>query len=305
MRTILFLFLDGVGLGKSDPEINPFSKGEMPNLRAVLGGRRLLAESVPLETERATLLALDANLGVSGLPQSATGQATLLNGKNVPAEIGNHYGPKPNQAVAQIVSEDNLFQKLIQAGLETAYLNAFPPSYFEGIASGRRLHGTIALAARRAGVPLRTLQDLRREQAVSADFTALGWRERLKLADAPVITPRQAGERLAYLAHEVNFALFEFWLTDYAGHSQDMQAALDLLATFDQAFGGLVENWRDETGLIVLTSDHGNLEDLSTRRHTENPVPCLVIGAPELRQAFAAGLNDLTDVAPAVIQFFT
>jgi 2,3-bisphosphoglycerate-independent phosphoglycerate mutase len=304
-KTLLFLFLDGVGLGKADPGINPFTLAKMPTLQALLGGRRIVSESVPLETEKATLLALDAGLGVSGLPQSATGQATLLNGKNVPAEIGNHYGPKPNPAVAQIVAESNLFKQLIQAGLSTAYLNAFPPSYFAAIASGRRLYGTIALAAAQAGVPLRTLEDLRKEQAVSADFTAQGWRDRLKLPDAPLVTPSQAGERLARLAQEVNFALFEYWLTDYAGHAQDMPAALDLLAMFDQVFGALVEHWRDEDGLIVLTSDHGNLEDLSTRRHTANPVPCLIVGAPELRRPFAANLHDLTDITPAILHFFT
>jgi 2,3-bisphosphoglycerate-independent phosphoglycerate mutase len=57
----------------------------------------------------------------------------------------------------------------------------------------------------------------------------------------------------------------------------------------------------------LLTSDHGNLEDLSTRRHTANPVPALLIGAPAYRNAFATLLKgrdqDLTIVAPAILQF--
>ena len=91
MKRLLFFFLDGVGLGKADPIINPFAAATMPTLERLLGGKKLTLESVPLESKRATLLALDATLGVAGLPQSATGQATLLNGKNVPAVIGNHY----------------------------------------------------------------------------------------------------------------------------------------------------------------------------------------------------------------------
>lgn len=98
---ILFIFLDGVGLGVDDPEINPFAGIEMPVLQELLGGRKLLAASAPFEGDRATLIALDASLGVKGLPQSATGQAVLLTGINVPAEIGEHYGPKPNPAVAK------------------------------------------------------------------------------------------------------------------------------------------------------------------------------------------------------------
>lgn len=54
----------------------------------------------------------------------------------------------------------------------------------------------------------------------------------------------------------------------------------------------------------MLTSDHGNLEDLSTRRHTANPVPGLVIGAPALRARFTRELNDLTDVTPHILELF-
>jgi bisphosphoglycerate-independent phosphoglycerate mutase (AlkP superfamily) len=50
----------------------------------------------------------------------------------------------------------------------------------------------------------------------------------------------------------------------------------------------------------MITSDHGNLEDLSTRRHTKNPVPALLIGSTYLREQFTKNLKTLTDVAPAI-----
>jgi 2,3-bisphosphoglycerate-independent phosphoglycerate mutase len=160
------------------------------------------------------------------------------------------------------------------------------------------------LAAARAGVPLRTLDDLRQGNAISADFTAIAMRDRLKLPDIPVISPQEAGLRMAKLAQSVNFALFEYWLTDYAGHGQEMQAALALLSTLDEVLAALMDQWNDEQGLIIITSDHGNLEDLSTRRHTDNPVPCLIVGAPELRHTFSAQLHDLTGITPAILRFF-
>lgn len=304
MKHFLFLFLDGVGLGDDDPQTNPFARAAMPALQNLLGGRRLVQGHAPLHTERATLLALDASLGVPGLPQSATGQATLINGKNVPAAIGGHYGPKPNPPVAEIVSQENLFKSLKKRGLSVAFLNAFPPGYFEAIASGRRLYGTIALGASRAGVPLRTLEDLEEGRAVSADFSGQGLRERLGLKRVPVISLSEAGRRLSRLAQEHDFSLFEYWLTDYAGHGQDLEAACRLLEEFDRALGALLADWDDEAGLILITSDHGNLEDMSTRRHTSNPVPGLIVGSPQLRLPFAEGLNDLTDIAPAVLKFF-
>jgi hypothetical protein len=299
---ILFLFLDGVGLGADDPAINPFAHAHLPMLNALLGERRMVSGSAPLENGRASLLALDACLGVSGLPQSATGQAALLTGENVPALLGYHYGPKPNPEVATFLTDGSLFSRLREAGQQSAYLNAFPPGYFQAIASGRRLHAAIALAAHHAGLPLRTIEDLHNGQAISADFTAQGWRDRLSLPDTPVISPQEAGRRLAALAAGYDFSLFEYWLSDYAGHGQDMAAACNLLETFDQVLSGLLEAWDDQSGLILLTSDHGNLEDLSTRRHTMNPVPALMIGAPQRRREFARQLQDLTHVAPAILR---
>src|SRR5690554_2374450 len=121
----LFLFMDGIGFGEHDPASNPFAAAKTPNLDALLGGARLLKGSPPLETERASLLALDAGLGVPGLPQSATGQASLVTGRNVPQLVGEHYGPKPNKPVAAIVQEDNLFMQLAQRGYRSTLLNAY------------------------------------------------------------------------------------------------------------------------------------------------------------------------------------
>lgn len=300
----LFLFLDGVGLGPDTPD-NPFTQAHMPNLLNLLGGQRLILGSLPIESQRATLVALDVCMGVAGLPQSATGQATLLTGVNVPAMLGYHYGPKPNLTVTEFLRNDNLFIGLQDNGRRVALLNAYPPSYFEAIESGRRMFSVIPLAVTSAGISLKTIDDLFAGQALSADFTGQGWRDRLGFAETPVLTPHQAGEHLAFLAQDYDFAFFEFWPSDYAGHHQDMDAARSILETFDQVLAGLLASWDDQKGVILLTSDHGNMEDLSTRRHTRNPVPALVIGSPHLREAFSFSLHDLTGVAPAILQLFT
>jgi hypothetical protein len=298
---LLFLFLDGVGLGADDPNINPLVRAEMPNLRALLGGNPLVAASAPLETERATLVALDASLGVEGLPQSATGQAVLLTGVNIPKEIGTHYGPKPNPAVAAYLQNGKtLFSWLRASGKTAALLNAYPPRYFHGIDSGRRLYSSVPLALTNAGFPLFTKDDLYAGRALSADFTGQGWHTMLGFTDAPTFSPHDAGRKTAELALQYDFAFFEYWASDYAGHKQNMDAACALLASFDGVLGGLLHAWDDTRGLILLTSDHGNLEDLSTRRHTDAKVPGLVIGSKAAREKFVEGLTDLTGIAPAI-----
>lgn len=295
---LLFIFLDGIGLGENNPDTNPFARAKMPHLNQLLDGRSLLKDAAPFHGEYASLLAIDPAVGVSGLPQSATGQAILLTGINIPAELGYHYGPKPNPEVAGFLKEASLFSRITKEGKKAALLNAYPPRYFDGIDSGKRLYSSIPLAVINAGLPLFRHDDLFAGRALSADFTGEGWRTMLGFRDAPVLAADQAGRRLAALAGEYNFSLFEYWASDYAGHKQQMDHAIELMETFDAVLGGLIDAWED--GLILVTSDHGNMDDLSTRKHTDAPVPALVIGERDARAEFTHDLKDLTHIAPAI-----
>ncbi len=109
-----------------------------------------------------------------------------------------------------------------------------------------------------------------------------------------------AGGYLGAISRGYDFAFFEYWLTDYAGHGQDMERAVRLLEEFDVVLGGLLDGWR-EGDLLLVTSDHGNMEDLSTRRHTGNPVPLLLVGSADDRRVFA-DVVDLQGVAPAILK---
>jgi hypothetical protein len=298
---MLFLFLDGVGLGPDDPERNPFSAAEMPNLTALLEGRRLVEGSAPFAGARATLLAVDARLGVEGAPQSATGQAALLTGENVPSQVGEHYGPKPNAAVAEIVRRDNLFKQVLQRGGSAALLNGYPPRYFEAIESGVRLYSSIPLAATSAGLELMTVEDIQNGVAFSADFTGAGWSEQPGFPTIPTYDPAHAGRQLAQAAEQYDLAWFDFWPSDFAGHRGQMPEAVALLENLDGVLGGLVEAWDDRSDLIVVSSDHGNLEDLSKRGHTLNPVPAILIGPREMRRGLASELENLASFAPAIL----
>ncbi|MBV6402001.1 MAG: 2,3-bisphosphoglycerate-independent phosphoglycerate mutase [Anaerolineales bacterium] len=308
---VLFIFLDGIGLGEDNPETNPLARAKMPNLNALLGGRSLVKDSAPFDGEYASLIAIDAGVGVDGLPQSATGQAMLLTGKNISAELGYHYGPKPNPEVAAYLDGETLFSKCVAAGKRTALLNAYPPRYFQGIDSGKRLYSSIPLAVTNAGLELFTYEDLVAGRALSADFTGEGWRTMLGFPDAPVMNPREAGRKLISLAMDYDFSFFEYWASDYAGHKQQMETAVGLMEVFDGVLGGMMEGLEDEgkkvesgewkDGLLVLvTSDHGNMEDVSTRKHTDADVPLIVLGEKSAREEFMRGMTDVTHVAPGV-----
>src|SRR5689334_14406074 len=153
---ILLIFIDGIGLGEDNPAINPFAAANTPTLQALAGGKRWLRSTSRTESERAIFLPTDTRFGVEGRPQSASGQAVILTGRNVPAEIGEHYGPRPNPPIRAILAENNLFKELTAHGKTAALLDAYPPGFFQVINSGKRLRSSIQQAAHEGGIPMLT-----------------------------------------------------------------------------------------------------------------------------------------------------
>ncbi len=298
---VLLFFMDGVGLGGPDAAVNPFATAALPNLTALLGNDWYLAGRGPIRAGRASLAPTDTTLGVPGRPQSATGQTAILTGRNAPALVGEHYGPKPNQAVAGVIHQGTLFHEVVAAGGRAALLTPYPERYFEAVESGRRLYSAVPLAATSAGLALMDAGDLRAGRAVSPDFTGAGWRDFLGYEDMPVLSLAEAGQRIAAIAAGYDFSFFEHWPTDQAGHRGTLAEAVAHLEAIDGVLGGLLAAWDDAHGLLIITSDHGNLEEKGHRQHTQNPVPTILVG--EGHAALAGGIHDLTDIAPVVRRF--
>ncbi len=291
-------FMDGVGLGGPDADINPFVTAAMPHLSALLGEGWYLAERGRITTDRASLAPTDATLGLPGRPQSATGQATILTGRNVPQLVGEHYGPKPNPAVAEVIRRGTLFHEVTAAGGRAALITPYPERYFEAIESGRRLLSAVPLAATGAGLPLLGAAELRAGRAVSPDFTGAGWREHLGYDDIPLLSLPEAGRQIAAIAAGHDFSFFEHWPTDQTGHRGSLAEAVAHLEAVDAVLGGLLAAWDDARGLLIITSDHGNLEEKGHRQHTRNPVPTILVGRDHA--AYAPLIHDLTDIAGVV-----
>jgi hypothetical protein len=133
---VLVLFMDGVGLGDDDARVNPIAQADMPTVRGLLGGRRPVRANGGHTTRQATLLPLDAQMGVPGLPQSGTGQTTILTGVNAPALLGQHYGPYPNQPLRALLSNGNLFRELLEGGKPVAFANAYPDFFLGRLERG-------------------------------------------------------------------------------------------------------------------------------------------------------------------------
>jgi hypothetical protein len=240
----------------------------------------------------------DACLGVEGLPQSASGQTALLTGVNASKMLGRHLPGYPNEILRNVLRENSVFKRLTEAGLRAAFANAYRPLFFKLKETTRWRLSATTVSMLSAGLPFFSTDQLGEDKCLYHDFT----NEALiaRGIDAPRRTPDQAGRVLKKISDSYDFTLFEYFMTDRAGHSRDMETALAELRKLDAFVTSLLESIDTENTLLLLASDHGNIEDLSTRRHTLNPVPAIIIGNPDHRAQFSAGLSSLSDIAPAI-----
>jgi len=298
---VLFIFLDGVGIGPAEAELNPFLRARLPTLRDLLNHRIPVLDrgAEPGFGADAISVPLDPLMGVEGLPQSGTGQTALLTGENAAAMYGRHFGPWVPVPLRPLLVEKNVLSRAKAEGISCIFANAYP-SQFLRAAWTKRPSGP-ALAAHAAGLLTRHEENLARGDALSSEILNTAWRTRLGLVHLPEVTPEEAGRTLARITAQAGLTFFAHYSTDTAGHKRTMADAVAALERVDAFLGGLVPALPPQT-LLVLASDHGNIEDIS-QGHTLNPTFSLLLGpgAEEL----GAGLSRITDIPGLILRYLT
>ncbi len=299
---VLLIFVDGIGIGRNDPAVNPCFAGSYATLTKWCGGRMIHLEDMVRRNGASSVVPVDATLGVDGLPQSGTGQTALYTGVNAPRLIGKHFGPYVYSTLRPLLAEENIFRRLMGLGKSVCFANAYPHQYFEYLEHHPSRTTATALAWKSTGLPFNDHLALAAGRAVSADITNERW-GRLGYPHMPVISATEAGRRLAALSAVYDLVLYEFYYTDHAGHAQNMHEGIGHLGHLDALLGGVLEAYDGSSTTVVVTSDHGNLEDLSSKSHTRNPVPLFTAGRHH--RELADEIKDLTHVTPAIVQLLT
>jgi 2,3-bisphosphoglycerate-independent phosphoglycerate mutase len=283
---LLLLFFDGIGIGRPDPATNPF---------AAIGARRLGTLAGRPDPE-ARSVALDATLGVPGLPQSATGQTTLLTGVNAAAHAGRHLVGIPGPSLRPLLERESLFLKLTRAGLRATSANAYTPRHLTA-RRPRLSASTRALLA--AGLELRMWDEHGMAgTALFHDYTG-EWLARAGL-EGPGRDAAGAASILARLLVAHDFVFYEYFLTDLMAHRGSWEDQLAQAWRAEELVAAVLERIDLDRHTAVVTSDHGNLEDTSHSRHTLNPVPFLAWGRSA--DALSSGVREMTDVTPAILR---
>jgi len=268
--SILFLFIDGLGIGPDDAAVNPLLAACLPHL----------ASLVPIDM--------------------AAWRAGVYTGVNAAALLGRHKEGRPNKALRSILREYGLIPVLNRAGRRATFANAYTAAVIPPYLAGTTPMSCTSAMAYYGEGRFRTTADANGGAAVFFDLTGR-WARRRSGEDVRRRTPRDAGLTLGRLAAAYDFTLYEYFLTDFAGHRQNMERAVRYVEDIDAALGGVLDSFAPDRGLVVLTSDHGNVEDLGVRTHTTNAVPFFVTGAGH--REVAARCRSILDVAAACLAY--
>ena len=291
---MLFIFIDGLGIGTRGSH-NPLHLlgAEAEPLAAFEAGD---ANTIILD---GVMIPTDATLGVDGRPQSASGQTTILTGLNVPRLLGLHKHGFPNTAMRELLNGHSIFKQLTTLGVAPIiFANAYPPKFFT---TRPRWLAATTVAVNAAGLSFRTLDDVRAGNALYHD-----WSNEVLIEAGENVAPlnaEQAADVLVRLSQTSRFTLYEYFLTDRAGHAQDILQATTLIRKLARFVRRVVERIDLSRTTVIITSDHGNVEDLSTRTHTLNRVPTLAWGLH--RDVVRRQVRTLADITPAIIEILT
>ncbi len=287
--SVILIFVDGIGLGEKGEE-NPFTEYPHEAFEYMTEGQPFVGNLEPIRRDGHLFKPVDARLGVEGLPQSGTGQATLFSGANAARILGRHFGPYPHSEIKFLLKEQSLFHQAKEQGHSCYFMNAYPDVFFQRARKHHRWTCT-TLMARSAGVALNREEDVREGKALTAEIVNQIWRSRLKI-DLPEITAGEAADRVLEMSKEKDLILFEYFLTDKAGHAQDMKWAGRILTTLSTFLKRLIDTLPSEVSL-VMSSDHGNMENLSQKMHTLNDVPLFAKGPASKHLSEAESIEDI------------
>lgn len=304
LMKMIFVFLDGFGIGEPNDEKNPVYRANTPALDYILKNGKMMAT--------------DACLEVPGLPQSATGQTTIFTGVNASKVLGRHLHGQPTITLKNLINKNNLFMELIRRGLKVTNTNAYRSEYLNKMLDPNEKEvkpSVTTVMTLASGLNLRTMEEYKLGKGVYHDITGKILVESGYVEET--ISPEEAAQRLFNISKEYDFTMFEHFMTDIIGHKMDMTEAVSEIELVDRFLGELIKlvkldhldqqsiennSKESEDYVIFITSDHGNIEDITVKTHTFNKVPTVILGKAD--QIASVKIASLIDVMPAILNLF-
>ncbi len=213
-----------------------------------------------------------------------------------------------------------LFVPLAQYGIGYPMESAFPPE-----------HISYPLAKVISDAGLKQLHIAEKEKYAHVTYFFNGGTEKEFAGEDRIIIPSksvssydQKPEMSAYeilervlaeiKAGEFDFTVVNFANGDIVGHTGDFAAGVRAVEVLDDCIGKLMHAVLAVGGTLVITADHGNVEEMINletgeidKEHSTNPVPFWIVAPSNLKhskvkRAQIAPQGILADVAPTVLE---
>ncbi len=108
----------------------------------------------------------------------------------------------------------------------------------------------------------------------------------------------------AITQNKYNAIILNYANPDMVGHTGNLEAAIKAVETLDECVGKVVEAVEKVNGVLLITADHGNAEQMVDYQtgephtaHTTNPVPLMLVG----RNEAILKTGKLADLAPTML----
>jgi len=118
----------------------------------------------------------------------------------------------------------------------------------------------------------------------------------------PVFSPAEAAQILYNSSRKSDMVLYEFFQSDIFGHRKGRADQINLISELDLLLSTLTSLMDGRKDTLLVTSDHGNLEDGESRSHSLNPVPLITWGRGS--RELSEKISDLSGITPAIMHFF-
>ncbi|QNU67194.1 peptidase [Ruminiclostridium herbifermentans] len=286
---VIFIFIDGVGIGSKNSNTNPIYATQNLVLAKLIEDARFKA---------------DASLGIEGLPQSATGQTSIFTGVNASATINRHLSGQPTASLRDIIYRVNMFSELKNMGFNVTSANVYRDEYLAkmlDMKDKRNRPSVTSVMGMAAGIKFKTVADFVDNRGIYHDLTGEILKESGYIVNT--ISPEKAAQNLYQLSRDNDFTLFEHFITDIAGHIASMNDAVSVIEILDSFLAELISLMDFEEDVLIITSDHGNIEDVTVQTHTMNKVPVVVLG--KKADGVNRQINSLVDIMPYVLELFS
>ena len=125
----------------------------------------------------------------------------------------------------------------------------------------------------------------------------------------PAMSAREITSRAVQVIKEslFDFIVINFANADMVGHTGNLQKTIEAIEILDNLIGEIVDTILSYDGVALITSDHGNAEEMYNlqtgeinKEHTNNSVPLFIIGQEYAGKSVITGLSgtDLSHITP-------